>query len=62
MGTASKIHQRAVHSAIPRVIASGVSRPPNFQVDQPIRTESRGAAQSIKVWEPLAELFVFWFS
>jgi len=62
MGTASKIHQRAVHRAIPRVMAAGSSNPPNFQADQPIRTESRGAAQSIKVWGLLVGSFAIWFS
>ena len=35
---------------------------PNFQTDQPIRTESRGAAQSIKFWEPWVGFSLFWFS
>ena len=60
MGTASKIHQRAVHRAIPRVMASGVSSPPNFQADKLIRADKRGAAQSIKAWESLGDSFVFW--
>ena len=62
MGTASKIHQRAVHRAIPRVMAAGGSSHPNSQTDQPIRTESRGAAQSIKVWEPWVGFSLIWFS
>ena len=61
MGTASKIHQRAVHKAIPRVMAAGVSSPPNFQTDQLIRVDRRGAAQSIGFSEPPAGSFVFWF-
>ena len=61
MGTASKIHHRAVHRAIPRVMAGGVSSPPNFQADQLMREDKRGAAQSIKVWELLGDSFVFCF-
>ena len=46
---------------IPRVMEAGASSHPNFQTDQPIRTESRGATQSIKFWEPWVG-FSLWFS
>ena len=52
MGTASKIHQRAVHKAIPKVRAAAGSNPLNFHVSPLIIKDRIGAPQRAKAWCP----------
>tara|TARA_B100002019_G_C20805007_1_gene373112 strand:- start:57 stop:485 length:429 start_codon:yes stop_codon:yes gene_type:complete len=57
MGTASKIHQSAVHKAMPRVMEAGISSPPKLLLPKPARRAMIGPSQSTRLRENVVGLF-----